>query len=704
MADAITSSATGGRGPDMGLTFSRMLKSPQAMMAVAIITIVTMLILPLPTWMLDFCLVISLSFSVMILMTVMFINKPLEFSSFPTVLLISTLIRLALNISSTRLILSHGHEGPAAAGHVIEAFAGFVMSGNFVIGVIVFAILTIVNFVVITKGSGRIAEVAARFTLDAMPGKQMAIDADLSSGLIDENQARTRRKELEAESSFHGSMDGAAKFVRGDAVAGLLITFINIGAGIIIGVAQNDMAFMDAANTYIRLTVGDGLITQVPALIVSIASGLLVTKAIDSGGENQTLFNQMGKYPNALYLTSGLMTVFAFLPGMPFIPFALLAGGTGYLGYNLQGAQEDKVAEETRSAAQKALAPPVAEEPIAQTLAIDMVRLELGYGLVSLVNTEAGARLTDQIKGLRKHMAGELGFVMPSVRIQDNLQLPPNTYVVRIKEIEAGRGELRPNQLLIMDPRSDPITLPGENTTEPAWGLPAMWVDPTYREEALFKGYTVVDPPTVITTHMTELVKEHMADLLSYMETQKLLDEMGKEQQKLVSDVIPNRMTVSGLQRILQNLLAERVSIRDLGTILEGISEASTHSQNLGYITEFVRSRLARQISDQYALDGGFIPIISLSPEWEQKFAECLVGEGDAAHMVPNPTDMQQFVNSMRQVFERFAQMGESPVLLTSARLRQHIRQIVERFRPATAVLSHNEIHAKAKIKTLGQV
>ncbi|MGE3770024.1 MAG: flagellar biosynthesis protein FlhA [Bdellovibrionales bacterium] len=682
-----------------------MFRSSQAVMAIGVVVILLMLILPLPTWLLDIGLAVSVTFAVMILMTVLFLSKPLDFSAFPSVLLISTLLRLSLNLASTRLILAHGHEGTDAAGHVIEAFSGFVMSGNFVIGLIVFAILTLVNFVVITKGSGRIAEVGARFTLDAMPGKQMAIDADLSSGLIDEATARTRRRELEQESNFFGSMDGAAKFVRGDAIAGLIIVFVNIIGGIIIGIVQKDMSFMDAADSYIRLTVGDGLVTQIPALFVSVAAGLLVTKSgTDASGKEYTMFDQMGNYPTALALSAGLMGVIALLPGMPFLPFIALAGLTGYIAFTLNDRREQKKADAARLAIEQAKPAPVAEEPIATALNIDLIRLELGYGLVSLVNSEAGARLTDQIKGLRRQMAGDLGFVMPSVRIQDNLQLPPNTYILRIKEIEAGRGELRMGMLLVMDPRGETITLPGENTLEPAFGLPAMWVDQSYREEALFKGYTVVDPPTVITTHLTEIIKDHMSDLLSYTETQKLLDELSKEQQKLVADIIPSQITIGGLQRVLQNLLAERVSIRDLPTVLEGIGEAAAHTRNLTLITEHVRTRLARQISDSHVGEGGFVPLVTLSPEWEQQFAQAITGDGDERRLAMAPSQLQDFINKVRQTFDRYAQMGENPILLTSPGIRPYIRSIIERFRPQTAVLSQNEIHAKSRIKTMGQI
>jgi flagellar biosynthesis protein FlhA len=633
---------------------------------------------------------------------VLFIKKPLELSSFPTILLIATLLRLALNLGTTRLILSHGNEGSNAAGHVVEAFAGFIMGGNFVIGMIVFAILTIVNFVVITKGSTRIAEVAARFTLDAMPGKQMAIDADLSSGLIDETEARKRRKELEQESNFFGSMDGASKFVRGDAVAGLIIIFVNIIGGTIIGMAMHNMPFGEAADTYIRLTIGDGLATQVPALIVSVGAGFLVSKTNTSEGGQSTMFAQMGGYPAALGMTSFLLASMSLMPGIPKIPFWILAGIVGYFAWKMPQVQK-KLAEKL-AAEMAPVAAPVAEEPIGRSLAIDIIRIELGYGLLSLVNTEVGQRLTDQIKGLRRQLATDMGFVLPSVRIQDNLQLAPNSYVIRVKEIESGRGTLRPGMLLVMDPRGEAISLPGEPTTEPAFGLPAVWADPSYREEALFKGYTVVDTPTVITTHLTEVVKDNMPEMLSYAETQKLLDELDKEHQKLVSDVLPTQITVGGLQRVLQNLLAERISIRDLPTILEGVAEAAAVTRNVTLITEHVRARMSRQISETHTHESGFIPLITLSPEWEQAFAESIVGDGDEKQLAMSPSRLQQFINLVRQTFDRHALMGETPILLTSPAIRPYVRSIVERFRSSTPVLSQNEIHPRARIKTLGQI
>ncbi|MBE7638574.1 flagellar biosynthesis protein FlhA [Sneathiella sp. P13V-1] len=673
-------------------------------LALGVVCILVVLILPMPSWLLDFSLALSITFSVIILMTCLFISKPLDFSSFPTVLLIATMLRLSLNLASTRLILSEGHTGPSAAGNVIEAFGNFVMSGNFVIGIIVFAILVIVNFVVITKGSGRIAEVAARFSLDAMPGKQMAIDADLSAGMIDEATARTRRKELEDESSFFGSMDGASKFVRGDAIAGLLITFINIIGGIIVGVAQNDLTFGQAAESYTILTVGDGLVSQIPALIVSVAAGMLVSRGGVTGTTDKALIGQLGGYPRALAVSSFLLLSLSVLPGIPMIPFLILGGGTGYAAYYMmrQREQEAVVAQQQLIEEQKEVIP--AEEPISTALAIDDLRLELGYGLLSLINDTEGYRLTDQIKALRRQIAGDMGFVMPSVRILDNMQLPANNYFVRVKELEAGYGDVRPNQLLIMDPQGLPIDLPGEETTEPTFGLPAVWVDEGQREEASFRGYTVVDPATVITTHLTEILKDHMPDLLSYAETQKLLDELPAAHQKLIADLIPTQITVSGVQRVLQNLLTERISIRDLPSILEGISEATGYTKNISMITEHVRARLARQISSANTAPDGFIPLVTLSPQWEQNFAESIIGQGEEKQLSMAPSLLQEFIASIRNNFDQLAQQGHNPVLLTSPAIRPYVRSIVERFRPTTIVMSQNEIHPKAKLKTLAQV
>ncbi len=673
-------------------------------MALGIVTILLFMLYPISPWLLDTGLSVSITFAVMILMLVLFIQKPLELSAFPTILLIATMLRLSLNIASTRLILENGHEGEDAAGNIIEAFGTFIINENYIIGGIVFAILVIVNFVVITKGSGRIAEVAARFSLDAMPGKQMAIDADLSAGIISEEEAKERRKELENESTFFGSMDGAAKFVRGDAIAGLLITFINIVAGIIIGTVSHDMSLSDAAKTYTTLTIGDGLVSQIPALVISVSAGLLVSKAGVSGSAEKALIEQFGRYPKAIMITAVLLFILSIVPGMPTPPFLLLSAIVGTIAwYSWKNQEEDK--EQARiSEEAKTSNIPVEEEPISNALAMDTIRLELGYGLLPLVQGEGDNKLTDQIKGLRRQLAEDMGYVLPSVRIQDNLQLPANNYVVKIKEIETGGGDVRPGMLMCMDPSGEPINLPGESSIEPTFGLPAMWIDEQYREEAHFKGYTVVDAQTVIVTHLTEIIKDNMADLLSYAETQKLLDELPQEYQKLVADVIPSQVTVGGLQRILQNLVSERISIRDLPTILEGIAEAALHTRSLAIITEHVRSRLARQICDRNVNMQGFVPLITLSAQWEQAFAESLLGDGEEKQLAMPPSQLQDFITAVREKFEEFAAVGENPVLLTSPGIRPYVRSVIERFRPQTVVMSQNEIHPKAKIKTLGQI
>jgi len=691
-----------GNFPSFG-AIGALLKRGDLALAVGVLTILVVLILPLPPLLLDLALAISIILSVLILMTALFIHTPLEFSAFPTVLLISTMLRLALNLASTRLILAHGHEGTQAAGHVIEAFGNFVMAGNFVIGIIVFTILVIVNFVVITKGSGRIAEVAARFHLDAMPGKQMAIDADLSAGLIDETEARTRRKALEDESGFFGAMDGASKFVRGDAIAGLLVVFVNIIGGMIIGIAQQGMPFADAARTYTLLTVGDGLVTQVPALIVSTAAGLLVTKAGVSGSADKALMAQLSDYPKALGMSGAVMLVMALLPGIPMIPFIALGAGAGALAYVIDKRQKANVALKAKTAEEAKGPPP--EEPIGAALKIDDLKIELGYALLPLVNSpNGGDRVTEQIKALRRSLAIEMGFVMPAVRILDNVQLEANSYVIKIKEVEAGTGRIWPGQHMVMDPTGAQVNLPGMHTTEPTFGLPATWVDAAAKEEATLKGYTVVDAATVLSTHLTELLKANMSELLSYAEVQKLLKELPKEQNELVKDIVPSQITVSGIQRVLQLLLSERVSIRDLASILEGVADAISFTRNPVTIAEHVRVRLARQICGQHTTRAGYLPLIALSAKWEQNFAESIIGTGEERSLAMQPSRLSEFITLVRERFEDAAREGEAPVLVTSPGIRPFVRGIIERFRSQTSVMSQSEIHPRVRLKTIGSI
>jgi len=701
---ATTTSTIGGiKLPGLG-DVGAFFKRGDLALAVGVLTILVVLILPLPPLLLDFSLAISIIFSVLILMTALFIHTPLEFSAFPTVLLIATMLRLALNLASTRLILSRGHEGTDAAGHVIEAFGNFVMSGNFVIGIIVFAILVIVNFVVITKGSGRIAEVAARFHLDAMPGKQMAIDADLSAGLIDEKEARRRRQKLEDEGGFFGAMDGASKFVRGDAIAGLLVVFINIIGGMIIGIAQQGLSFADAAHSYTILTVGDGLVTQVPALIVSTAAGLLVSKAGVVGAADKALLTQLSGYPKALGMSGAVMLVMALLPGIPILPFMALGSGAAALAFIVDRRMKVTLAAETQKT-EAAAKSEAADEPIAAALKIDDLKVELGYALLPLVNAPDGSdRLTEQIKALRRSLAVEMGFVMPAVRLLDNVQLDANTYVIKIKEVEAGSGKVWTGQYMVMDPAGGQVKLPGTHTTEPTFGLPATWIDGSHKEDASMKGYTVVDAATVLSTHLTELLKSNMAELLSYGEVQKLLKELPKEQSDLVKDLVPNLITISGIQRILQILLAERVSIRDLATILEGIADGIAGSRNPVMLAEHVRARLSRQLCAQHTSPGGYLPLVALSAKWEQAFAESMVGQGDERQLAMQPSRLSEFITLVRERFEEAAREGEAPVLVTSGNIRPYVRGIVERFRAQTPVLSQSEIHPRSRLKTVASI
>jgi flagellar biosynthesis protein FlhA len=687
-------------------------KYSEFVLAVGIILILLVLLFPVPTGLLDVLLAFSITIAVIILMTTLFIGKPLELSVFPTILLVTTMLRLSLNIASTRLILADGHNGSAAAGHIIEAFGHFVMQGNVVIGLIVFMILTIINFIVITKGSGRIAEVAARFSLDALPGKQMAIDADLSAGLIDEASAKSRRKELEDENTFYGAMDGANKFVRGDAIAGIIITFINLIGGVIIGVVQRDLTLEDAAQTYTILTIGDGLVSQIPSLIISLAAGLLVTKSGVAGSADKAIFGQLSKYPQPLYMTSLVTAMLAFLPGLPFFPFFILSGvsgGTGYLITSLNAsskeAQKPKLSQDGKPIPTDASGNPApVEEKPSDSLRIDQIKVELGYNLLQLVNYSKGHRLTDQIKALRKQIARDYGFPMPSIRIQDNLQLGNNIYVIKIKEIECGRGEIKVDKLLVMDPRGEPIKIKGEDTKEPAFGLPAKWIEESYKEEAMFSNLTVVDPPTILTTHVTEIVKDYITELLSYSEVQKLLDEIQDDHKKLVKDMVPDPVTVSALQKILQNLLSESVSIRDLPTILEAAADSLKQTKNIINVTEYVRSKLSRQICFSNTSSDGFIPVITLSPNWEQIFSSYIVVEGDEKNLAMPPSKLQEFIGVVRKVYDEQAAKGIIPVILTSGANRPFVRAVVERFRSSIVVMSQNEIHPRAKIRTLGVV
>jgi flagellar biosynthesis protein FlhA len=666
-------------------------------LGLGVVLLVAVLVVPLPPWLLDAGLALTITSSVLVLMVALFMQRPLDFTAFPTVLLLTTLLRLSLNVATTRAILTSGHEGPAAAGSVISAFGAFLMGGDVLVGLIVFAILLIVNFVVVTKGSGRIAEVAARFSLDAMPGKQMAIDADLSAGMLTESEARRRRKELEEESAFYGAMDGAAKFVRGDAIAGLVTTFINLLAGVAIGTIRHGLPFGEAVTTFSFLTVGDGLVGQIPALLVSVAAGIVVTKGGVEGRADKALAVQLGG-PKPLAIAAGAAAFLALLPGMPALPFLALAGAAGLIARSQWRAEQERQARATEAL------PGPAEAPPTEALKMDLLRLELGYGLLSLAAGDA-PRLSEQIRVLRRTTAQEMGFVLPSVRIQDNLQLPPDTYVVRVKEIEAGRGILKPPLHLAIDPSGNPPPFPGEVVQEPSFGLPAAWIEEARRDEALAVGCTVVDAAGVLATHLTEIVADNMPELLSFTEAQKLLDELPADHKRLVSELIPAQTSLGAVQRVLQTLLAERVSIRDLPTILEGVQEASAAGiRGVPGIVAVVRTKLARQISDAVRAPNGAIPVITLSPDWERDFAEAVVGPGEDKQLAIAPSRLAAFMAAIREAFDAASNAGEPAVLVCSGNIRAHVRAVLERFRPQTAVLAHAEIHARARIRTVGTV
>ncbi|WP_114861739.1 flagellar biosynthesis protein FlhA [Azospirillum brasilense] len=679
------------------------LANRDVLFALGILLVLAVLFLPVPTWFLDLGLALSLAVSVLILMVSLWIGKPLDFSSFPTVLLVVTVLRLALNIASTRLILSHGHTGPSAAGHVIEGFSQFIMGGNFVIGVVIFAILIVINFVVITKGASRIAEVGARFTLDAIPGKQMAIDADLSAGMIDDVEARRRRKELEDESTFFGAMDGASKFVRGDAVAGLVITAINVLGGMAIGMAQQGMSFESAASVYTILTVGDGLATQIPALVVSLAAGLLVTKGGNVGSADQAVLAQLGGYPKALMVAGGLLVTLGVTPGLPAAPFVMLGGGFGAAGWYAMRGKMRRAALARLEESRKAPTAP-AEEAVEDMLKVDEVKVEVGNHLVPLILNKNGP-LTGKVKTLRKRFAKEFGFILPSVRIKDSSFLPPKGYVVSVMGVEVASGEVRPKQLLAIDPSGGAAPdLPGEATREPTFNLQARWIDPARHEEAIAKGYTVVDPESVITTHLTEVIKDHLSTLLTFAAMQKLLDGLGREYQKLISDMVPSRITLVVVQRVLQALLAERVSIRNLPAIVEAIAEAVNWTRNITLVTEHVRVRLGQQICQSLTAPDGFVPVIVLTPRWEQALQQSVIAEGEDRRFAMPPTQVQEFLTALRITIQKHATPQVWPALLVGAEVRPFVRSLLERVSPMTPVISHAELHRKVSVKTIDQV
>ena len=668
------------------------------LMGVGVIAILMVMVVPLPPLVIDLLLSLSITVAIVILLMSMFVLKPLEFSVFPSVLLTVTLFRLSLNVASTRLILLHGSEGTGAAGQVIKAFGTFVVGGNYVVGLVVFTVLTLINFVVITKGATRIAEVAARFTLDAMPGKQMSIDADLNAGLISETDARRRRSEIEREADFYGAMDGASKFVRGDAIAGVVIIFINIVGGLIIGVLQQGMDITDAARNYTLLTIGDGLVTQVPALIISTAAGMLVTRSTSSSNLGQDITEQLFVQPKAIGTAAAILFVFALIPGMPKVSFLLIAAGAGFLAWRLI-----KAAPTAQESAEEEAAPPSAIETVDLLLPLDLLEIEVGYGLIGYVDVAQGGELLQRIKSLRRQLAVEMGFVIPAIHIRDNLQLKPNQYTVILKGVEIARGELLPGHWLALTSDKTP-RVKGIETKEPAFGLPAVWIAEKEKESVQARGVVVVDPATVVTTHLTEIVKAHADELLGRQEVQSLIDNLAKTYPRVVEELIPKVVSAGTLHRVLQRLLRERISIRDLLTVLETLADYAPLTKNLDILTGYVRQALARTITKQYRDSEGGITVVMLSPEIEDKISQSVQHTEYESYLSVDPNWVQKVVRGVQKFLGTFASRGLQPIVLCSPGARIHFRKVLEKFVPNIIVLSHNEITHDVNIKSLGIV
>jgi len=679
--------------------FSEMATSSSVMLAMGVIGILLVMMVPLPTVVLDLLLSLSITISIVILLMSMFVLRPLDFSAFPSVLLVVTLLRLSLNVASTRLILLHGNEGTGAAGQVIKAFGTFVVGGNYIVGMIVFSVLVLINFVVITKGATRIAEVAARFTLDAMPGKQMSIDADLNTGLISDTEARKRRRDIENEANFYGAMDGASKFVRGDAVAGIIIVLVNIIGGLIIGVLQQGMPIADAARTYLLLTVGDGLVTQVPALIVSTAAGMLVTRTTASGELGEEIKKQVFTQPKAICLSAVMLFTFALIPGMPKISFIVVAAFMAFLSYKLfQSSEIGKEANEEASPV------PVVDSSANLLIPLDPLGLEVGYGLISLVDTSQGGELLHRIKALRKQLANDMGFIMPAVHIRDNLQLKPNEYSFLMKGIEVARGEIVSDHCLVIVPDEPGFKVNGIPTREPAFGLPAVWIPEREVENVQAKGLVVVDAATVVTTHITEIVKSHVEELLGRQEVQAIVDSLAASYPKIVEDLVPKIVPLGTLQKVLQRLLKERVSIRDMLLIIETLADYVPITKNIDILTGYVRQSLARTITRQYQDRENTIHVIMVSPEIEDILSRSVQHTEYESFVSPDPGLVRNFIESAHKLMDRFTSKGIPPIILCSANTRIHLRKIMERFFPNIIVLSHNEITPHVNITSLGMV
>ena len=663
---------------------------------VLIIMILSMMVLPLPTFVLDIFFTFNIAISIIVMLVAIYTLKPLEFSVFPALLLITTLLRLSLNVASTRVVLLHGHTGPDAAGKVIEAFGNFLIGGNYAVGLVVFLILVIINFMVITKGAGRVAEVAARFTLDAMPGKQMAIDADLNAGLVGEDEARRRRAEIAQEADFYGSMDGASKFVRGDAVAGIIIMLINIVGGLIVGVLQHNLDIATAAKYYTALTIGDGLVAQIPALLISIAAGMVVTRVGDDKDVSEQFVSQLFMNPRVLAITGGILGVMGLVPGMPNIPFLLLAIGLGALAYNATKRKKEVVQAPTKPTV-KAPQPEAQEASWSDVAPVDVLGLEVGYRLIPIVDKAQDGELLRRIRGIRKRFAQEIGFLVPPVHIRDNLELKPNVYRILMKGVEIGTGEAMPGMFMAINPGRVAGQVSGTPTKDPAFGLPAVWIDTMQKDLAQSYGYTVVDASTVVATHLNHLVLKHAAELLGRQETQQLLEHLAKDMPKLVEDLVPKTLPLGTLQKILQNLLEEGVHIRDMRSIVETVAEHAVRTQSADELTAQVRIALGRSIVQQLFPGGADLQVMSLDPALERILVQAVAGQGNSAAIEPGLAET--LVRDVVTAAQRQEDLGLPPVLLVPASIRPLLARFLRRSVQQLKVLSHPEVPDSKTIK-----
>jgi flagellar biosynthesis protein FlhA len=686
------------------IDYERFAKQGDILLAGGVVTILFVMLIPLPTPFLDFMLTVSISLALVVLITTMFMTSPLEFSIFPSLLLVTTLLRLALNVATTRAILLHGDEGTDAAGSVIQSFGEFVVGGNYVIGIVIFMILFILNKSVIVNGTTRIAEVAARFTLDAMPGKQMAVEADLNAGLIDEQEATRRRDHMRREADFYGAMDGAGKFVSGDVKAGMMITGINIIGGFLIGVIQKDMEWMDAAQTYTLLTIGDGLVATIPSLIISTSAGIIVSRAAAEARMGEEFIGQLSFHHRALKLVSAILVIFALVPGMPTLPFLTLACiiyAVAHMSAKQQRAMNPDVEDKKDSRDNATLDTP---EEVQMLLPLDQLELEVGYGLIPLVDEEQNGNLLSRIRSIRRQFALDMGVVIPSLHLRDNLQLKPGEYRVVIKGNPVAQAELLIDHYLAMDPGDARQRIEGVETVEPAFNLPAVWIPEAQKEEAMLAGYTVVDPSTVIATHLTEVFRRNLHEFLGRQETQELLDNLAKRAPKAVESLVPAVLSVGGVQKVLQHLVQENVSVRDLLTIVETLADYGTATQDPNQLTEFVRAKMGRTIVNPYLGESGVLPIITMSPKVDEILASAMRPAEQGGYLALEPSMAQQIIQNINRATEDAMVADGQPVLLVTPQIRSQLAQLLNRFIPTLPILSQAEIPADIKIQSAATV